>query len=270
VTGPGTPAVRLVDAAVSFGRRPLWRDLTLDIAAGEFVVVLGGNGAGKTTLLRVLLGQVQASAGRVEVLDEPPHRGNPRVGYVPQQRAFDPDLPLRGVDLVRLGLDGHRWGTGLPGGRARARVAAALDEVGASDYARAPIGRLSGGEQQRLRIGQALVADPDLLLADEPLLSLDLASQQQVVTLLDRRRQVAGTAILLVTHEVNPVLPYVDRVVYLADGAWAAGTPDEVLTTETLSSLYMAPVDVLRVRDRIVIVGAPDASHHAHGPQAIG
>jgi zinc/manganese transport system ATP-binding protein len=264
------PAVRIVDAAVAFGPRPLWQDLTLDIAAGEFVVVLGGNGTGKTTLLRALLGQISATAGRVEVLGEPPHRGNPRVGYVPQQRAFDPDLPLRGVDLVRLGFDGHRWGTGLPGGQARARVIAVLDEVGASDYARAPIGRLSGGEQQRLRVGQALVANPDLLLADEPLLSLDLASQQQVVALLERRRRTAGTAIVLVTHEVNPVLPYADRILYLAGGAWAAGTPDEVLTSESLSSLYSAPVDVLRVRDRVIIVGAPDASHHAHDPRDAG
>src|SRR5581483_4002709 len=114
------------------------------------------------------------------------------------------------------------------------------------------------GEQQRLRVGQALVADPQLLLADEPLLSLDLASQQQIVALLDQRRRSAGTAIILVTHEVNPVLPYADRIVYLADGAWAAGSPDEVLTSETLSALYHAPIDVLRVRDRVVIVGAPD------------
>jgi zinc/manganese transport system ATP-binding protein len=260
-------AVRLVDVTAGYGDRPLWASLTLDVEAGEFLAVLGGNGTGKTTLLRLLLGQLAATAGRVEVLGQPPRRGNARVGYVPQQRSFDRDLPLRASDLVRLGLDGHRWGVGRPSRAARAKVAAALEVAGATGYADAPVGRLSGGEQQRLRVAQALVADPLLLLADEPLLSLDLASQRQVSSLLDSRRQDAGTTVVVVTHEVNPVLPYADRVLYLADGAWAVGAPDEVLTSETLSRLYRTDVDVLRVRGRIVIVGTPDSAHH---PESAG
>ncbi|MDQ1697856.1 MAG: zinc/manganese transport system ATP-binding protein [Frankiaceae bacterium] len=258
------PVLRLDRVAAGHGKTPLWSDLTFDIAPGEFIAVLGGNGTGKTTLLRILLGQLDPAAGRVEVLGSPPRRGNSKVGYVPQQHTFDRDLPLRGVDLVRLGLDGHRWGIALPSRAAKQRVTTAITAVGADSYATEPVGRLSGGEQQRLRVAQALVADPLMLLADEPLLSLDLASQQQVCALLDARRRQAGTAVVVVTHEVNPVLPYADRVLYLAGGAWAAGAPDDVLTTETLSRLYQAPVDVLRVRDRIVIVGTPDASHHPH------
>jgi zinc/manganese transport system ATP-binding protein len=256
--------VRLDRVAAGYSNDPLWTELTLDIAAGEFIAILGGNGTGKTTLLRLLLGQLRPVAGRVEVLGSQPSRGNDQVGYVPQQRNFDRDLPLRGVDLVRLGLDGHRWGVALPSRATTQRVMSALAAVGAESFAAEPVGRLSGGEQQRLRVAQALIADPALVLADEPLLSLDLASQQQICALLDTRRRQAGTAIVVVTHEVNPVLPYADRVLYLAGGAWVAGTPDRVLTTETLSRLYQAPVDVLRVRDRIVIVGAPDASHHPH------
>jgi zinc/manganese transport system ATP-binding protein len=241
------------------------------VGPGEFIAVLGPNGVGKTSLLRVLLGLAQLSSGRVTVLGRPPRRGSPLVGYVPQQRAFDPGLPLRGRDLVHLGLDGHRWGLVRPVSGHPALVSAALNEVEAQAYADAPVGLLSGGEQQRLRVAQALISDPALLLCDEPLLSLDLNSQRVVVDLLDGRRHRHETTVLFVTHEINPILPVVDRVLYLAPGSWAEGHPDEVLTSDTLSRLYGTSVDVLRVRGRVIVVGAPDepdaalgAPGHAH------
>lgn len=240
-----------------FGDRELWRGLTFDLDEGEFLAVLGPNGAGKTSLLRILLDQLQPTAGRVTIDRE-------RIGYVPQQRAFDRDLPLRGRDLVRFGLDGHRWGAGRLGADGRERVDRAIAAVGASVLADKPIGVLSGGEQQRLRVAQALVADPRLLLADEPLLSLDLAYQQVIVQLLDARRRTAGTPVVFVTHDVNPVLGAVDRVLYLGPGGWAIGPIEEVLTSETLSRLYGTDVDVLRVRGRVVVVGTPDADHVHH------
>jgi zinc/manganese transport system ATP-binding protein len=165
---------------------------------------------------------------------------------------------------VRLGLDGHRWGFGRLDEAAHTRVDSALAEVGATAYADAPVGRLSGGEQQRLRVAQALVADPVVILADEPLLSLDLAHQRGVVDLLDARRRTVGTPVVFVTHDVNPVLHTVDRVLYLAPDRWAIGSPDEVLTSETLSRLYGTEVDVLRVRGRVVVVGTPDDQHVHH------
>ena len=262
------PVLSLRAAAVRFGDRTLWDGLDLDVAPGEFVAVLGPNGSGKTTLIRVLLGLLPLSAGEVRVGGTAPRRGNPTIGYVPQQKALDPDLPLRGRDLVGLGLDGHRLGLGLTGRRQRrTRVDAALAAVGGTGYADAPVGRLSGGEQQRLRVAQALVGDPAVLLCDEPLLSLDLAHQRTVTQLIDGRRRSAGTAVLFVTHEINPVLPLVDRVLYLVDGRFRIGPPHEVMTSAVLSELYRTEVDVLRVRDRLVVIGADGSGAHCHGEE---
>jgi zinc/manganese transport system ATP-binding protein len=256
------PVTRLTGVSVGFGARTLWRDLTLSVAPGELVAVLGGNGAGKTTLLRVLLGQLPVGAGTVSVLGGEPRRGDARVGYVPQQRPFGAGVPLRGIDLVRLGLDGHRWGPGRRSRDAARLVSAAIEAVDAGDFARAPVGLLSGGEQQRLRIAQALVSEPALLLADEPLLSLDVTSAQRICALLDDHRRRGRRAVIVVTHDVTPLMPYIDRVVYLANERWAFGTPSEVLTSETLTMLYGSPVDVLHVRGQWVIVGIPDDAHH--------
>jgi zinc/manganese transport system ATP-binding protein len=253
--------IRLRGADVNLGGRALWRDLTLDVRAGEFLAVLGPNGSGKTTLLRVLLGLQPLSAGTVEVAGGPARRGDSRLGYVPQQRAFDRDLPLRARDLVRLGADGHRFGPVIGGRALRRRVDAALAAVGASAYGDAPVGLLSGGEQQRLRIAQALLGDPVALLCDEPLLMLDLAHQQAMTALLDERRRGAGTAVVFVTHEINPVLPYANRVLYLVGHRWAVGTPAEIFTSRRLSALYGAPVEVVRLGKRILIASAQDSDY---------
>ncbi|MBM4634363.1 ATP-binding cassette domain-containing protein [Rhodococcus hoagii] len=255
-----TPAVELRDACLSFGERTLWSDLNLTVEQGEFIAVLGPNGSGKTSLLKVLLGQLAPTCGTVRIAGTPARAGNAHVGYVPQQKSLDEGLLLRGRDLVGLGVDGHRWGTGLFGraGR-RAIVDSAIAQVGAQAYADAPIGSMSGGEQQRLRIAQALVGDPKVLLCDEPLLSLDLANQHRVSELIDRRRRDHDTAVLFVTHEINPILPLVDRVLYLVDGKFRIGTPEEVMTSEVLSELYRTDVEVLHVRGRLVVVGTGDA-----------
>jgi len=265
------PAVRVRGAGLAFGPRTLWSGLDLVVEQGEFLTVLGPNGSGKSSLLKALLGMQGLSAGTVEIAGGRPGGANRKVGYIPQQRAIDESLTLRGVDLVGLGLDGHRWGPGLFGMSARRRrVSEAIEAVGATRYAKQPVGRLSGGEQQRLRVAQALVGDPEVLLCDEPLLSLDLAHQRAISELIDSRRRTAGTAVLFVTHEINPVLPFVDRVLYLVNGSFRIGKPDEVMNTETLSELYGTRVEVLKVGGQIHIAGAQSAlcedepHHHEH------
>jgi zinc/manganese transport system ATP-binding protein len=267
-------ALELEGAAVRIGRRTVWSEVSMSIRAGEFVALLGANGAGKSTLLKAALGTLPLSAGRISVLGGPPGGAGAGIGYLPQRRSFPAGTRLRGVDVVRLGLDGDRWGLPLPlaWGRAavraraaRARVAEAIELVGATAYARRPIGELSGGEQQRLLIAQALVRRPRLLLLDEPLDSLDLPNQGAVAALVAEVCRRAGVAALLVAHDVNPLLPYLDRVVYLAAGHAVEGPVQEVIRTDTLTRLYGVPVEVLRASDgRLVVVGQPEPPAHHH------
>jgi len=261
----GSP-LELTGARLAYGERVVWSDLDLTLRPGEFLTVLGPNGSGKTSLLRAVLGLAPLDGGRLTILGRPPRRGSRAVGYIPQQRLVDPSTPVRARDLVRLGLDGDRWGLGRRS--TRARVDALLAAVGASAYADVPLGMLSGGEQQRVRIAQALGTEPALLLCDEPLLSLDLRHQHEVTALIDAMRRERGTAVVFVTHEINPVLPYTDRVLYLAPAGHAVGAPDEVLTSGRLTALYGTPVDVLRSHGRVVIVGGDDEHHHVEEADA--
>ena len=256
-------AVAAESATLAFGARRLWENLTFAVPRGEFLVVLGPNGAGKTSLLRVLLGLQPLTSGAVRLAGRAPRRGDPNVGYVAQYRAIDPDLPVLGRDLVGFGLDGHRWGPTIRTPESGARIDEALDLVGARPYADTPVGRLSGGEQQRLRVAQALVARPALLLCDEPLQSLDLYYQRAVVELISDWNRRRGATVVFVTHDINPVLPFSDRVLLLAAHRWALGPVDDVLSAQTLSRLYDAPVEVLRHAGRLVILGA-DLGAHAH------
>ena len=262
-------AVRMRGASAVVGGTTVWSEVSLDVAAGEFVAVLGPNGCGKSTLLKVLLG-LTPSHGLVEVLGALPGRRTNRIGYLPQRRAFDASVRIRGIDVVSLGLDGTRWGTPVPWltrllaprrfAERRRRLEQVIEVVGAADYARRPIGRCSGGEQQRLLIAQALIRRPELLLLDEPLESLDVPSQAAISALVRDICRRDRVAVVMVAHDVNPILPYLDRVIYIARGSAVIGTPEEVITADQLSALYGIAIEVLRDgAGRLFVVGQPDA-----------
>ena len=269
-------AVRMRGASAVVGGTTVWSDVSLDVAAGEFVAVLGPNGCGKSTLLKVLLG-LTPSHGMVEVLGARPGRRNNRIGYLPQRRAFDAGVRIRGIDVVSMGLDGARWGTPVPWltrllaprrfAERRRRLEQVIEVVGAADYARRPIGRCSGGEQQRLLIAQALIRRPELLLLDEALASLDVPSQAGISALVRDICRRDRVAVVMVAHDVNPILPYLDRVIYLARGSAVIGTPEEVITADQLGALYGIPIEVLHDRaGRLFVVGQPDVpAKHVDG-----
>ena len=269
--GAPAPAIVLNDAAVRIGDRTIWSGVNLCVDQGEFVAVLGPNGAGKSTLIKVMVGLLALSSGEIKILGQPPGHARHNIGYLPQRRSFDSSMRIRGVDVVRLGIDGDRWGVPLPGlgrvsereRRARARIEKVIDQVGASAYADRPIGELSGGEQQRLLIAQALVTEPQVLLLDEPLDSLDLPNQASVASLIDEICEDQGVTVVIVAHDVNPILSYLDWVVYLAGGKVLCGSPSEVITDKNLTRLYGTEIEVLTASDgRLVVVGEPHAPAH--------
>jgi zinc/manganese transport system ATP-binding protein len=250
------PVVELEQVRIRLGGRTILDDVTLTIDEGEFIAILGPNGAGKSTLLKTLLGLIKVDAGSIRILGHAPRRGNRDIGYAPQHRTLEADIALRARDVVGFGLDGNHWGIGLPSRKRTALIDKVLLEVNALDLANAPVGQLSGGEQQRLLIAQALLTNPRLLLLDEPLANLDISREGEIVSLIAKVCHERNVAVMLVTHDVNPLLPVVDRVLYMAKGHSAMGRADEVITSQRLSQLYGSPVEVVQALDRLFVVGA--------------
>jgi zinc/manganese transport system ATP-binding protein len=256
------------NVSVRLGGRKVLSDVSFRLGSGELAGLIGANGAGKTTLMRVVLGLLAPETGQVLVAGKARPRRQRLVGYLPQQTNLDPDLPLRARDLVALGLDGHRLGLPRPTPERRRRVDEVLEAVDATSFADARVGTLSGGQQRRVLIAHALVAHPKLLLLDEPFASLDIAGEQEIVSVLARIVAEHDIGVLVSTHDVNPLLPVMDRVVYVAAGHVASGTPGEVVNTESLSRLYGRHVDVIHLHGRVLVVAGAEVLgyHHAGEP----
>jgi zinc/manganese transport system ATP-binding protein len=239
-----------------YADRTVWSSANFTVNSGEFVAIIGPNGAGKTTLFRLLLGLQRPAEGAILVFGEEPSTGSPRIGYVPQQHNIDDESHIESLELVRLGLSGKKWGFSLFASEERAEALSAMEAVGAVELAHRPMAELSGGELQRVFLSEALASNPELLLLDEPLSNLDIRRENEMVRLVNSVVRTRGVTAMLIAHNINPLLPYLDKVIYIANGQVKSGTPDQVLTSESLSSLYGVHVEVLRdSRGNVAIIG---------------
>lgn len=247
--------LEIKNLSVHYSNKIVLDNIALALQPGEFVGVIGQNGAGKSTLLRVILGLLRPTNGDILIDNQLGKKAIRQIGYVPQKIHLEPDTPLRGRDLVGLGLDGHRFGIPLPSRSRREKIEQALTDVNALSFADQPVGKLSGGEQQRLLIAQAMLTNPKILLLDEPLSNLDIRSAHEIVRLVAKLSKEQGLAVLFVSHDMNPLIGAMDKVMYLANGRSVMGTVEEVVQTSVLSELYGYHVEVLHVQNRILIVG---------------
>ncbi len=243
--------------------KTIWSDASFDIDRGEFVAIIGPNGAGKTTLFRLLLGLQQPISGTIKIFNALPKRGNPQIGYVPQRHTIDSETNIESLELVRLGFSGKQWGFNLFSQKDRKAAFDALEAVGAKELAHHPLSVLSGGELQRIFLAEALVSNPDILLLDEPLSNLDMRREKELLQLVNNVVRSRNVTALLIAHNINPLLPYLDKVVYIANGKLATGKPKEVLTSESLTALYGVPIEVLNdSKGNIAIIGIEDSHGH--------
>ena len=217
---------------LSFGyaRTPVLRDVSVSVAAGEFVALVGPNGSGKSTLLRLLLGTMSPQQGTVTLFGSPPDRFRDRwrLGYVPQRPALGTEVPATVEEIVTSGrLRRGRWWRSLTAGD-RTAVRHAIDSVGLGDQAARPLGELSGGQQQRAFIARAFASEPDLLVLDEPIAGVDAESQRRFRDSLVHLIHDHGSGVLLVSHELSAVAHDVDRVIVLKQRVLFDGPPADL------------------------------------------
>ncbi|MEI8084315.1 MAG: ABC transporter ATP-binding protein [Actinomycetes bacterium] len=244
---PGIVTMR--DVAISRGGRTIWSNATLDIPEGSFSAVIGPNGSGKSTFVSLVLGLLRPSHGQLTVFGKAPAVGNRKIGLVPQNHTLDNASAVLCRDLVGLGVLGTRWGMGVRNKHITQAVDEALEAVDALGYADQRYGDVSGGQQQRISIAQALVTHPKLLILDEPLAGLDLLGQVDIVELVHRINHDRGVTVLFVTHDLNPLLAHIDSVLYMLDGQPHFGPTDQVVDSHLLTRLYGTSVQVTRAAD---------------------
>jgi zinc/manganese transport system ATP-binding protein len=257
--------IELDRATIGIGGRSVLVDASFAIKRGEFIGVLGPNGAGKTTLMRAILGLLPPSAGDIRVFGRAPQRGDRHIGYLPQVRTVLPDLRVRGFDFIASSVHGERWGVPSLSRADRIMIDKTLTAVGAGDLAARPLSEMSGGERQRLLLAQALLGEPQLLLLDEPLISLDYRYQEAVVDLVRRFTRERNITVLFSAHELNQLIGTLDRVLYLGNGHAALGTVAEVVTPSVLSQLYGTDINVVHADGHIFVLSrGRDVEHAAH------
>lgn len=260
----GPTIVQATGLAAGYSDHMTWHDANFEIKKGEFVAIIGPNGAGKTTLFRLLLGLMKPKGGDVTIFGEPPKRGNQRIGFVPQRHLVDTELNIEAIELVRLGFSGQKWGLGIFSNADTAAAWNSLRAVGGEELGHRSLGVLSGGELQRIFLAEALVSNPEVLLLDEPLSNLDFRREKELLELVNEVVRSRNVTALLIAHNINPVLPFLDKVIYIANGRVAVGAPNEVLTSESLSALYGIHIEVLRDSKGNIAIVSTEEGHLAH------
>lgn len=244
------PLIRFDKVELGYPRRPrVLRDLDLAIEEGTFLGIVGPNGAGKSTLLKAILGLLRPVRGEITCA----FGKDLRPGYVPQRQNLDPLYPLRALDVVVMGLCRELGPVRRPGRRARERAERALEQAGMAELASELYRDLSGGEQQRVLVSRALVADPRVLVLDEPTNGLDLIGEKEIMDLLARLHG-DGKTVLLVSHLLNVVANYVEELAIIHDGTLELGPIRTMLTAERLARLYGIPVDVMGAKGQQVVL----------------
>jgi ABC-type Mn2+/Zn2+ transport system ATPase subunit len=258
--GPG-PLVQIRELTCGYGGRPALMDVDLEIWPGEFVGLLGPSGAGKTTLLRAILGSVQIYRGQVLVEGQPVGRRRIPVGYVPQLETVDWNFPITVEEVALLGLASSPWPWPMP--RERQWAHAVLERLGIAHLAKRQIRALSGGQQQRAFLARALVANPRLLLLDEPTAGVDIKTRDDILHLLHELNH-EGTTIVLTTHEINAVAAHLPRIVCLNRQVVADGPPSQVLTPKTLRETYGAEMVVVEHQGLVLVAERPHGYYQEH------
>lgn len=262
------------DACVKRGDRVIWQHGTFSIPQGSVTAIVGTNGAGKTTMMKAELGLIPTAHGSIKVLGQPAGSANSRIGYVPQSYASDIESNITTEQSVLLGLTGTKFGIHPVTKALRDKARKAMDFVGLRDKANYRLSELSGGLRQRVAIAQALVDDPKLLMLDEPLANLDLASQRATVHVLAKLNRELGMTIQVVAHDLNMLLPILTGAVYLLDGHPHYAGMNEVLDSHLLTHLYGTTVQVVTTpQGDMFVTPSEDESENmsidAHAPEEI-
>ena len=262
------------DAGVSRGVRTIWQHGSFCIPQGSVTAIVGTNGAGKTTMMKAELGLIPTTHGSITVLGRPAGAMNHRIGYVPQSYASDIESNITAEQSVLLGLTGTRFGIHPITREQKDKVQDALEFVGMRNKSKYRLSELSGGLRQRVAIAQALVSDPQLLMLDEPLANLDLASQRATVHVLAKLNHELGMTIQVVAHDLNMLLPILTGAVYLLDGHPHYAGMNEVLDSKLLTHLYGTTVQVITTPQGDMFVTPSedepgDAAVDTHAPEEV-
>lgn len=249
--------------SLGYDNVPIISNFTMEIQEGEFIGILGPNGSGKSTLLKALLGLVKPISGHINVLNSIPTQGNPKIGYMPQMRSHHAIANLTSRVLLNTTYDGLRYGLPIFSASKKLDIQNILALVKATEYADRPFKQLSGGERQRIYLAQALLSKPDILLLDEPLSNLDPRYQDVFISLLKEIQKNLNNTILFSAHDPNPLLPIMNRVLFIANGRAAIGETNEIITSAKLSSIYGTPIEVVRIKDSIFVLS--ETQHNIFG-----